>query len=321
MDDLSNWYLRRSRRRFWKSDDPADKAAAYETVYACLRTVAVLMSPIAPFFAEWLHRALGGQDSVHLESFPQAGARDEALEARMALARGVASLVLGLRQDAGIGVRQPLPRALVAGVDAAHLQAVREVVLDEVNLKALDLAGDDAAFVTRAAVPNFRVLGKKVGPRMKAAAERIKAMTAPEIASFAREGTITLDLPDGPLVLDAEDVAVTTSGVEGWGVASEDGITVALDTTLTPDLVAEGLARETVNRLQNLRKSAGLDVADRIHVRYAATPALDAALAAHGVYVRNETLALTLAPDLDAGTPADTFDLSGETLRVALQRA
>jgi isoleucyl-tRNA synthetase len=321
VDDLSNWYLRRSRRRFWKSDDPADKQAAYRTVHTCLRTVAVLMSPVAPFFADWLHRALGGDDSVHLAAFPEAGARDLDLERRMDLARSLASLVLGLRQEAGIGVRQPLPRAVVAGVDAAALAAVREVALDEVNLKALDVADEDAAFARRSAAANFRVLGKKAGPRMKAAAERIRAMTGAEIAAFVREGAITLDLPDGPLALSAEDVVVTTEGVEGWGVASEGGLTVALDTALTPALVAEGLARETVNRLQNLRKSAGLDVADRIHVRYAATPTLAAALESHAAYVRNETLALTFAPDLSETDPAEPFDLLGETLRVALVRA
>ncbi|HYE57186.1 MAG TPA: DUF5915 domain-containing protein, partial [Rhodothermales bacterium] len=321
VDDLSNWYLRRSRRRFWKSDDPADKQAAYETVYTCLRTVAVLMSPIAPFFADWLYRALGGEDSVHLAPFPRVGPRDLDLERRMSLARSLASLVLGLRQDAGIGVRQPLPRILVAGADTASLDAVRAVVLDEVNVKALERASEDADFVRRSAVANFRVLGKKVGPRMKVAAERIRAMTGTEITAFVREGAITLDLPDGPLALTAEDVVVTTEGVEGWGVASENGLTVALDTTLTPELVAEGLARETVNRIQNLRKSAGLDVADRIHVRYAATPQLAAALDAHAAYVRNETLALTFAPDLSETDPADHFDLSGETLRVALARA
>ena len=347
VDDLSNWYLRRSRRRFWKDaaeGDGADKAAAYATVHTCLKTVAVLMSPIAPFLSDWLWRALRSDadaDSVHLAGFPavETAHLDDALDARMGLARAVSSLVLSLRQEAGLGVRQPLPRALVVlpvGAAEADLAAVRDVVLDEVNLKALDVTGPGSAFVARTAAPNFRVLGKKLGPRMKAAAEAIRAMTPAELDALATSGAVTLDAPDGPLALAAEDVEVRSEGVPGWRVASTDGVTVALDTNRDDALVAEGLARETVNRLQNLRKSAGLAVADRIAVAYAATGRLADVLADpdHARYIRNETLAVTFGPaesppvasgaapaDTASDAATDTFTIEGDTLRVRLVRA
>lgn len=376
VDDLSNWYLRRSRRRFWRagkagdgaygvagaaggsaparegpSESDADKAHAYATVFECLQAVALLMAPIAPFFAEWLWQALApsvpsgllphgertddgdrsgrsrqeGAESVHLADFPavDAAALDPDLDRRMALARTVSTLVLSLRNETRLNVRKPLAGALVIlpkGTPPDDLAAVEEIVRDEVNVRSLDLAPPDAPFATRTASANFRVLGKKIGPRMKAAAARIAALTAEEMDTLAATGALALVLDDGPLDLVAEDVTLVTNGAEGWHVASEDGVTVALDTHRAADLVAEGLMREAVFHLQQERKRQDLHVADRVNVAYAATPALAEALAAHAGYVRNEVL-------IEAFTPASpsedwtSVDFDGETFRFLLSRA
>lgn len=340
-DDLSNWYLRRSRRRFWKGESDADKLAAYHTVHACLLGLAHVISPIAPFFADELYRKLTAvvpgevPDSVHLSRFPEAdqAARDLDLERRMELARTISSLTLRLRNEAAQGVRQPLSRLLVVvGPDAAQsdVEAVRGVILDEVNVKTIEYIDAASDFVTRSVAPNFRVLGKKLGKGMKNAASRIGQMTEGEVDEYVASGSVTLDFDGGMLVLDEGDLNVTSEGVEGWLVASEGGVTVALDTALTPELVAEGLARETVNRIQNLRKEAGLDVSDRIDVRYVAEGALATAIGLHSASIRNEVLALTFelvsSAELDgalAGADSraqQTFALGEHTLHVALAR-
>ncbi len=244
-DDLSNWYLRRSRRRFWKGESDADKLAAYHTVHACLLGLAHVVSPIAPFFADDLYRKLTSvvpgdvPESVHLSRFPDAdeSARDLDLERRMELARTISSLTLRLRNEAAQGVRQPLQRLLVVvGTDAAQadVEAVRGVILDEVNVKAIEYVDSGSDFVTRSVAPNFRVLGKKLGKGMKAAAARIAAMTDGEVDEYVASGSVTLDLDGTLLVLEEGDLTVKSEGVEGWLVASQSGITVALDTALTP---------------------------------------------------------------------------------------
>lgn len=327
VDDLSNWYLRRSRRRFWKSESDQDKQHAYATVFECLVNVALLMAPIAPFYAEWLWQALrpsGVAESVHLAAFPtvDADALDADLDRRMGLARTVSTLVLSLRNETRLNVRKPLAGALAIlpkGTTEDDLAAVEEIVRDEVNVRRLALAPPDAAFATRKASANFRVLGKKVGPRMKAAAARIAAMTAEEMDALADTGALTVHLDDGPLDLVAEDVALTTEGVPGWHVASEDGVTVALDTNRDEALVAEGLMREAVFHLQQERKRQDLHVSDRVNVRYAATPALAAALAAHEGYVRNEVLAHTFT----SASPVEGWavaDFDGETFQYEISR-
>ncbi len=224
---------------------------------------------------------------------------------------------------------------LPSGVSADDLRAVEDVVMDEVNVRALEIATGAAGFATRRASANFRVLGKKVGSRMKAAGAAIAAMTEAEMDALAATGAVTLVLDDGPLALTPDDVTVVTEGVPGWHVASDGGVTLALDTNRTPDLIAEGLAREVVNRVQQLRKRGGLDVSDRIDIAFEAGDALAAALDLHGDYVRNETLALSLrrastsaipadvdaSPDAGEALLTDTFDIDGHALRLTLRRA
>ena len=330
VDDLSNWYVRRSRRRFWKGEDDRDKQAAYHTLHACLATTAQLMAPLAPFFAEWLYGSvMGDETSVHLTDFPEVDAPlDAGLERRMGLARTVASAVLALRNEAGLNVRQPLAQVLVVtglgGVEEADLRAMEGVILDEVNVKRLETVGPESPLIEKTARPNFKVLGKKLGPKMKAAQGAITALDTAALTRYETEGTLPLTLDGEEVVLEAGDLEITSRGLDGQLVLQEGGVTVALDPTLTNDLRAEGLAREFINRVQNLRKKAGFDVADRIVVTFAAPPdagALDDAVQAHAETIRNETLALTLdraaAPD---GDTVQTVDLGGTPVTIGVRR-
>ncbi|MEM1041323.1 MAG: isoleucine--tRNA ligase [Bacteroidota bacterium] len=339
-DDLSNWYLRRSRRRFWKgSSDPhsmdVDKRAAYETTYECLTTLAKLMAPLAPFYAEWLWGALRSDDapaSVHLADFPAVdeAAVDAALEDRMALARTVASITLALRNEAGINVRQPLGALSVvtgtAGVDEATLRSVEGIVLDEVNVKRIDATRSDSGLVAKSARPNFKALGRRLGPLMKAANAAIRALGADAISRYETEGSLTLDL-EGPsgtreaVAFRPGDIDIASEGIEGHLVGQEGPVTVALDTTITDALRDEGVMREFVNRVQNLRKTAAFAVADRIFVTFRAPDALADAIRAHADTIRNETLAERLsASDVPSGDAVETFEIGGEPVEIGVRR-
>ena len=336
VDDLSNWYLRRSRRRFWsKADDNAGgdaKQAAYDTLHECLLATAQLMAPISPFTAEWLYRTLRPGKSVHLTRFPTADeARvDAAGDAEMALARGVVTAALAMRNDARVNVRQPIASLLVVtgagGVDEAALRSVEDVILDEVNAKALETVDGAHGVVTKSAKPNFKALGRKLGPLMKAANAAIRALSDDDIARFEAEGALALELDGQAVMLGDGDLEIVSEGVAGRPVQQETVgdavVTVSLDLELTDALRAEGVAREMVNRVQNLRKEAGFDVTDRIHLTYAAPDAVADAVAEHHDAIAGETLALTIeraeAPSGDA--TADT-DLAGEPVALAVRRA
>jgi isoleucyl-tRNA synthetase len=334
VDELSNWYIRRSRRRFWKeSGGDASKTAAYQTVYECLMTVAKLMAPIAPFFAEWLYRALndvGAKEShasVHLADFPpvEESAVDAGLEHRMGLARSISSIVLGLRNEAGINVRQPLPRVMVvtdARVAQADVERMRDVILDEVNIKSVEYIEGSSGVVKRSAKPNFARLGRRMGKLMKAVNARIRAMSDDEIRAYLDTGHVTLDVDGQAVMLQADDLEVTSEGVEGWLVGQEDGVTVALDTTVDETLRAEGQAREVVNRIQNMRKTADFDVTDRIVVLYNASASLTRALDLHAVWIRNETLALELElARQPEGELVETYSIGEEEVTLAVRRS
>ena len=298
VDELSNWHVRLSRRRFWKGDMNKDKQSAYQTLAMCLRTVAILGSPIAPFYMDRLYRDVtGDDDSVHLASFPgpDSAMRDQALEARMALARQLSSQVLSLRKREKIRVRQPLRRIMVPVLDdatAQHLAAISELVKREVNVKEVEMLRDDAAFVKRAKA-DFKALGKAMGPRMKAVAAAISGMGSNEVSELEREGVLTLDPGDGfgPIELSTAHVTIQTEDIPGWSVSSEGGVTVALDVTLDDALRAEGLARELVNRIQNLRKDGGLEITDRIDLNLHAEGDIRRTIETNLDYIRAETLA------------------------------
>lgn len=317
VEELSNWYVRRNRRRFWKEGRSTDKSAAYQTLYECLLAVSKLMSPVAPFLGEWLFQRLtavvGGEEkSVHLAYFPavEETSIDPALEYRMELARRITSVVLRIRNKVGINVRQPLPRIILPMArkqDRAAVEAVRDIVLDEVNVKAIDFVNDDSGIVHKNGKPNFPVLGKKAGRHMKALAAAIAALDSAALTAFETEGSLAVVVEGETFTLEPEDLLVSRIGISGWQVESEDGLTVALDTQLTDTLIAEGLARELVNRIQNMRKEADFEVTDRIDVFFEGDETLKRALESQEEYICGETLAVHLS-----FTTPQTYDFRKE---------
>ena len=341
IDALSNWYIRRSRTRFWagaRADadgdaseaEVADKRAAYHTTLTCLRDVAALMAPIAPFFADWLYSNVSAQTgvgaSVHLADFPAADAAlvDADLERRMALARAIVSNVLALRNEASTNVRQPLGRILVVeepGVARADVEAVATIVRDEVNVDAIEFVAGEGDLVKRSAKPNFKTLGKRLGKQMKTAAAAVAQLTDADIAAYMRDNAITVTADGEAIELGEGDLLVSAEGVEGWLVGREDGVTVALDSTLPDSLRERGLAREVINRVQRLRKQAGFHVADRIRVQYRADNGLAEAIEAHGAMMARETLAEAYAQDAEpTGEARQAFEIDGANITLALTR-
>ncbi len=340
VDELSNWYIRRSRRRFWSSKtsgdgvqaDVHDKWAAYQTVYECLVAVAKLMAPIAPFFGEWLYQKLNdvtGQEafeSVHLAHFPdvEEAAIDADLEHRMALAQAVASITLGLRNQASINTRQPLSRILVVigvGVEQEAIERVKAIILSEVNVKDIEYVEGSSDVVKRTARPNFKRLGKRLGKLMKGVNQAVRAFDDAAVAHYLAAGSITVEVDGEAVELGPDDLDVVSEGIEGWLVGQEGAVTVALDTTLTEALLAEGLARESINRLQSLRKKADFEVTDRIEVQFQATERLSKAIALHAGWIRNETLALELdEAEQPVGEVVETFQIGEDELTVGVRR-
>jgi isoleucyl-tRNA synthetase len=289
------------------------------------------MSPIAPFFGEWLHRTLtestgGGADSVHLASFPEVREkeRDEALERRMGLARSIASTTLSLRNQAEINVRQPLPRLLVVtgtGVPQDAVEQVKDIILDEVNVKEIEYVEHTSDVVRRSAKPDFSRLGPRLGDLVKDVNRKVRQLDDETIDQYVDEGALTLTVNGEEVELGPDDLIVQSEGIEGWLVEQEGEVTVALDTEVTPALRAEGLAREAVNRIQNLRKEAGFEVTDRIEVAYQGSPKIAGAVDEYDDWVRNETLAVELQPsDTPSGEAVETFEIGEERLTIGVRR-
>ena len=321
-DDLSNWYVRLNRKRFWGGEMDADKQAAYYTLYTCLKTVAQLMAPNAPFYGDRLYRDLTGE-TVHLSQWPVA---DEALinlelERSMSLAQQATSMILSLRKRAEKNVRQPLQKAVIPAPDQETLEAllrVEDLIKSEVNVKELVIvrAEDSEIKLVKKIKPNFKVLGKKVGGMMKQLAAAIAQMSQDDIAAFEAAGTITLC--DYALV--AEDVDIITEDMPGWLVANNGTITIALDIELTPALIEEGIARELINRIQNLRKSSGLEITDRIAVQLENREEIAAAVTNCNDYIASQVLAtsLTLTDNLTDGT---ALEMDGYTVTCIINKA
>lgn len=300
-EHLSNWYVRLCRRRFWKGDYTEDKISAYQTLYTCLTTVAKLMAPVSPFFADRLYLDLDGitkkenKESVHLADFPQYDLSliDKELEERMALAQDISSLVLSLRKKSGINVRQPLTKILVPVLDEgfqSKVERVKELILSETNVKELAFITDTTGIIKKKVKPNFKVLGAKVGKDMKLVTAAIQAMSPADIQTLEKDGQIPLEGTD--YTISSGDVEIIAEDVEGWQVANMGRLTVALDVNLTDALKKEGLSREVVNRIQNLRKEKGFAVTDRISVTMDDTDAeIKEAITANLSYVSNEILA------------------------------
>ena len=300
-ENLSNWYVRLSRRRFWKGEYEADKIAAYQTLYTCLVTIAKLMAPVAPFYADRLYKDLvsvtgkENKESVHLTDFPVANESyiDKSLESKMQKAQTISSLVLSLRKKESIKVRQPLQKIMIPIANATErteIEAVANLIKHEVNVKEIELLEDASGILVKQIKPNFKTLGPKFGKDMKAIATAVQEFGQAEIAQFEKAQTYSLQLPDKTVTLSLDDVEISTQDIEGWLVATAGSLLVALDIHITPELRQEGIARELVNRIQNIRKDKDYDITDRIQIRLQAQPALQAAVNANEAYIKNETL-------------------------------
>ena len=301
-EHLSNWYVRLCRRRFWKGDYTEDKIAAYQTLYECLVTISKLMAPVAPMFADWLYRNLNEatrqetHDSVHLTLFPASDATriDKDLEQRMDYAQRISSLVLSIRKKENIRVRQPLTKVLLPVLDTSfvdQVDKVKELVLSEVNVKDIEYLTDTEGFINKKAKANFKTLGKILGKHMKTGARMIAEFSQQEIASLEKTGRFDLTIEGETFTLTPEDVEVYFDEVPGWQVAVDRDITVALDISLNEELIAEGYAREFVNRIQNIRKSSDFNVTDRILVTIQKHPVSEEAVNRFGKYIQDEVLA------------------------------
>jgi len=338
-DQLSNWYVRLSRKRFWRTELNEDKKAAYETLYECLMVVGQLMSPIAPFYSEWLYKNLSDgirttardkgtplqEDSVHLSRLTQAqdALIEEHLTASMHYAQDISSLVHSLRKKEKIKVRQPLHKILVPILKQEvkeRIQEVEELILTETNVKEIEYVDDASGILVKKIKPNFRELGKKYGPKMKAITAAINGFGQEEIAAIERDGTYPIAVEGEDISLTLEDVEITSEDIPGWLVASENGLTVALDITISDDLKKEGLSRDMVNRIQNIRKDQGLEVQDKIAVSYNTQDAMMlAALAEYAEYIKAETLAIKLEESEANGS--QKLDIDGIEIFIDLEKA
>ncbi|WP_370103884.1 isoleucine--tRNA ligase, partial [Winogradskyella sp.] len=300
-DYLSNWYVRLSRRRFWKGDYQADKISAYQTLYTCMETIAKLGAPIAPFFMDRLYLDLNAVtqkesfESVHLAEFPKAdeSAIDKVLERKMENAQTISSLVLSLRAKEKIKVRQPLQKIMIP-VDndqqKEEIEAVSSLIKHEVNIKEIELLQDASDILVKQIKPNFKVLGPRFGKDMKLVASAISSFSTEDIKKIEQKGALEVEVNGKNVTLGIEDVEITSQDIEGWLVASQSGITVALDVTIDEELRKEGIARELVNRIQNLRKDSGFEVTDRIDVQLQKDAQVTAAIASNEDYIKSETL-------------------------------
>lgn len=306
-EHLSNWYIRLSRRRFWKGEMTEDKKAAYETLFTCLMSVSQLMSPVAPFFADWLYKNLSeASESVHLTIWNEVDTTliDKALNERMELAQNISSMVLSLRKKMGINVRQPLAKVLIPVLDdtfQAKVELVKDLILSETNIKEIDFIIDTAGFIKKKVKPNFKVLGAKVGKDMKLVAEAISTMSQEDLAQFERESSILI--PDTSYLILLSDVEIIAEDIPGWQVTNMGNLTVALDVSITPELKKEGLSRELINRIQNLRKELNFEVTDRIIVNLQKDNLIADAIMQNKTYICAEILAddIKLSDRIDKG--------------------
>ena len=327
-DNLSNWYVRLNRKRFWGGDMNKDKLSAYQTLYTCLETVARLMAPIAPFYADRLYTDLTtatGADtqSVHLSDFPTCNCEniDNELEERMRIAQDITSMVLALRRKVNIKVRQPLTTLMIPVVDATqrrHIEAMQELILGEVNVKELKFVDNAAGILVKRVKPDFKKLGPRYGKIMKQLAATIAAMSQEEILAFEQNGSYTFNIEGAEATVTTEDVDIFSEDIPGWLVANEGRLTVALDITVTDELRREGYARELINRIQNIRKSSGFEITDKIYVTLAHNEETDAAVAQYSDYMARQVLAESFTVgDLQEGENVTELDF--DTFKVLVK--
>ncbi len=328
IDHLSNWYVRRSRRRFWKSEMSDQKLSAYQTLLECLLTVTKLTSVFAPFISEELYRNLTSatkgeyEESVHLSHFPAITYKDAALEEKMDAVQRVVFITRSIRAKYNLKTRQPLKK-IIAAVSAGvkePLETMKEVILDEVNIKELVILTDDSGIVKKTAKPNFKSIGPKFGKSVQPVANAIREFDTDQIRTLVSGGNITINVNGTDLVIEPADVEIISSEIEGWIVESDETITVALDTELTSELINEGLAREFVNRVQNMRKDAGFEVTDKINIRFTSEDGFVEAVNNFSSYITNETLAVNLASGLINSGFAQDWKINDYNCKIEIEK-
>lgn len=321
-DDLSNWYVRLNRKRFWGKEMSKDKMSAYQTLYTCLATVAKLLAPFAPFYSDQLFMDLinvtGKEhvESVHLSDYPVVNEKfiDKELEARMSMAQKITSMILALRRKVNIKVRQPLKAIMIPAVDAEqrrHIEAVETLILNEVNVKSLKFVEGSDVLVKKVKC-NFRTMGKKFGKLMKGIAAQIGALTQAQITEFEHNGYIDLDVEGNAVKVELSDVEIISEDIPGWLVSNEGNLTVALEIELTDELKREGIARELVNRIQNMRKDNAYEITDRINVVVSSDANTDAAISQYADYIKSQVLAdsITIADNDGVVVDFDEYKLN-----------
>ena len=322
-DDLSNWYVRLNRKRFWGKEMSGNKRSAYDALYTCLMTVAKLLAPFAPFYSDQLYHDLGGKkESVHLDKWPVANEAniDNDLEARMDMAQRITSMVLALRRKVNIKVRQPLAQIMIPAIDNTqrqHITAMADLIKHEVNVKELNFVEGQGILVKKVKC-NFRVMGKKYGKFMKDVAAKMNSLNQDEIAQFEQSGNYTFDLQGTPISVDVADVEIISEDMPGWLVSNEGNLTVALEVDLTDELKREGMARELINRIQNLRKETGFEITDRIIVTVSPNEEAAAAIHSFGEFIKNQVLANSILVAENNGTEVEFDDFK---LNILVQKA
>ena len=322
-DDLSNWYVRLNRKRFWGKEMSGNKRSAYDALYTCLMTVAKLLAPFAPFYADQLYHDLGGKkESVHLDKWVVANMADidTDLEARMDMAQRITSMVLALRRKVNIKVRQPLAQIMIPAIDDTQRQritAMADLIKHEVNVKELNFVEGQGILVKKVKC-NFRVMGKKYGKLMKDVAAKMNSLSQDEIAQFEQSGNYTFDLQGEPVSVDVADVEIISEDMPGWLVSNEGNLTVALEVDLTDELKREGMARELINRIQNLRKETGFEITDRIIVTVQPNEEAVAAIDSFGEFIKNQVLANNILVAENDGTEVEFDDFK---LKILVQKA
>ena len=320
-DNLSNWFVRLNRKRFWGGEFTQDKLSAYQTLYTCLETVAMLMAPIAPFYADRLYNDLTSAtgrakaDSVHLAEFPTCNDEliNQELEAQMKIAQDVTSMVLALRRKVNIKVRQPLQCIMIPVVDAeqkAHIEAVQSLIMSEVNVKEVRFVDGAAGVLVKKVKCDFKKLGPKFGKQMKSVAAAVSEFSQEAIMELEQMGKYTLMLDGSEVTIETSDVDIISEDIPGWLVANEGRLTVALDVTITDELRREGIARELVNRIQNIRKSNGFEITDKIKISLSKNQETDDAVIEYNNYICNQVLgtSLELVDEVKEGTELNFED-------------
>ena len=329
LDHLSNWYVRRSRRRFWKSEMNDNKLAAYQTLYECLITVCKLTAPFAPFIAEEIYQDLNSAtskenfESIHLVDFPGVGTIDKELELKMEIAQRVVYLTRAMRAKSNLKVRQPLKKIMVV-IDKEKrepLVKMKEVILDEVNIKDLVVLEDDSEIVSKFAKANFKSLGPKYGKKVQVISKEVKDFTSEQIKALENGNSVKLTIENEEFSIEPEDVEIISSEIKGWFVESDGGVTVAIDTELDESLIDEGLAREFVNRIQNMRKDAGFEVIDKINIKFTGSKLLNKAIQSFTSYVAGETLAenVEISDKLNGGFKQD-WQIGDQSCTIQIER-